>query len=521
VSGNGACCNRLSIVFGDIVDHITAVIDRVKGTPRVAFVYKLSIKEPLGIAYLSAFLKKHYPYIVIGFFDPKVDRLDALREFAPDMILYSIMSGQYKENVKRNQLLKSALPPFISVFGGPHPTYFPEMVEEEGVDIICRGDGEKPLATLVERIRVGSGIADIHGLWVNSGGKIHKNELELLVGDLDTLPFPDRELFYGKSLIFKERMAKSFFTARGCPFKCSYCYNSALNEVTKGKGKVLRYRSPQSVIEEIKEVNAKYPLPFIMFGEDVFAGIKMDWLKEFSSGYSKLMIPYNVSLRAEFVTPALAEQMKKSGCASVALAIEHGDFEYRKKHLFRQMSNERLLDAIEVLEKNGICVTTPTMIGLPYTSFEDDIKTVELVCNAKPTYAGVTIFQPYPGLPLTESCLQNNLIDKSYVDKLNTDCYEPAYIKGIDYTKVNKLRKTFGIVRPLGYMFPDKIKQIVENIPDNFILHHLNNFINFYYFGKIYKYRRGIITKLKEVYVGLDTGAYGIGLKWFNRTEKF
>ncbi|MBF0444189.1 MAG: B12-binding domain-containing radical SAM protein [Magnetococcales bacterium] len=508
-------------LFEERSDHISSVINRVKGLPRVAFVYKLSIKEPLGIAYLSAYLKNLYPEIVIGFFDPKADKLEALHHFAPDLVLYSIMSGQYKENVKRNQFLKSVLPPFIAVFGGPHPTYFPEMVKEDGVDVICRGDGEKPLASLVEQIRLGSEITAIHGLWVKSGGTIHKNELELLVGDLDSLPFPDRELFYGKSLIFKERIAKSFFTARGCPFKCSYCYNSALNEVTKGKGKVLRYRTPQSVIQEIKEVQTKYPLPFIMFGEDVFAGIKMDWLKEFSDGYSKLNIPYNVSLRAEFVTPELAFQMKKSGCASVALAIEHGDFEYRKKHLFRQMSNKRLLDAIEVLEKNNISVTTPTMIGLPFTSFDDDIKTVELVCQAKPTYAGVTIFQPYPGLPLTDACLQNNLIEKSYVEKLNTDCYEPAYIKGIDYTQVNKLRKTFGLIRPLGYLFPNRVKEIIDKMPDNFILHHLNNLINFYYFGKIYKYRRGLLTKLKEVYVGLDTGAYGISLKWFNRTEKF
>ncbi|HIJ85493.1 MAG: hypothetical protein HW380_811 [Magnetococcales bacterium] len=489
--------------------------------PRIAFVYKLSIKEPLGIAYLSAYLKARFPGIPVAFFDPKVDDLRSIRDFAPNLVLYSIMSGQYRENVRRNLNLKQALPPYLSVFGGPHPTYFPDMIEDEGVDIVCRGEGEHALASLVQALLEGDDITGVQGLWVKRGATIYKNDFESLISDLDSLPFPDRDLFYDKSPLFRGRIAKSVFTARGCPFRCTYCYNSSLNLLVKGKGRVRRYRSPTSVVAEIRQLQVRYPLPFVLFGEDVFAGVKLDWLKEFDDLYKDLRIPYNVSIRAELVTSECVRYLKKSGCASVCLAIEHGGFDYRKKYLDRHMTNEQLLGSIRMLESAGIRVATPTMIGLPYTSLEDDFKTLELVCEARPTFGGATIFQPYPGLPLTEICLKDGLIDRNFVDRLNTDCYQSAHIKGIDYARVSKLRRIFGILRVLGYYFPRHLRNFYKFIPDIFVVYQINNFLNFIYFNKFYDYSRGFSAKWREIFVGLDTGAFGVRLRGLGRKEKF
>ena len=41
---------------------------------------------------------------------------------------------------------------------------------------------------------------------------------------------------------------------RGCPYKCTYCFNHAYNKLTKGTGDMMRYRSVDSIIREIKEV---------------------------------------------------------------------------------------------------------------------------------------------------------------------------------------------------------------------------------------------------------------------------
>ncbi|MBF0175415.1 MAG: B12-binding domain-containing radical SAM protein [Magnetococcales bacterium] len=488
---------------------------------KLAFIYKLSVKEPLGIAYLSSYIKTHISNVMIKFFDPKVDNLDAIKSFSPNIILYSCMSGQVRENVFRNLYLKKVLSPFMSVFGGPHPTYFPEMIEEDGVDIICRGEGERSLGNLINAIQNGIDIYDIKGLWIKNGGVIYKNEIDVLIENLDDIPFPDRNLFYEKSPIFRGSIAKSVFTARGCPFRCTYCYNSSLNMLVKGKGKSPRFRSPSSVVKEVTQLKNQYPLPYILFGDDVFAGVNIEWLGEFADLYSSLNIPYNISIRAEFVKPEIVKYLKKSGCASATLAIEHGDYAYRKKYLDRHMSNERLVESVYLLESAGIRVATPTMIGLPHTSFDDDIKTLELVCKAKPTFAGTTIFQPYPGLPLTELCLNKKLIGESFANQLNTDCYQPAHIKGIDYSRVSKLRRIFGILRVAGYRYPDALKTLYKIIPDNFFIYHLNNFINYIFFYRYYDYKRGVLSKAKEVFVGLDTGAFGVHLKWLGRSEKF
>lgn len=485
-------------------------MEEIKGNNiRIAFVYNLSIKEPLGIGYLSAYLKKCFPNIDIEFFDPRIDTINNIKDFCPNFVLYSLMSGQYKENYERNLKLKKELKPFISVFGGPHPTYFPEMINNDGVDIICRGEGEKPLKNLVDATLHCNNICFIKGLWIKYKDSIYKNDVDDLVEDLDDLPFPDRDLFYRKSPLFRSNIMKSVFTARGCPFKCSYCHNSSLNSLFKGKGNVLRCRSPKSVVDEIVNIKSKYNVRFISFGDDVFAGMRLEWLKEFDERYSKLKIPYNISIRAEFVTKEIAKYLKKSGCVSTAMAIEHGNYEYRKKYMFRNMTNELLINATKVLESEGIRVATPTMIGLPFTDIKDDLMTLKLTCKANPTYAGTTIFQPYPGLPLTEICLKHKLIEDTYVSKLHEDCYSPAYIKNINYKKVMKLRNSFGVLRLMNKWFNIDVNECYERLPDITLIKLLNIGINFLYFNKIYDYKRGIIGRIRELYIALVTGAYG------------
>ena len=157
------------MVSTDVISDVLS--DIKKNSIRIAFVYALSVNEPLGIGYLSAYLKRYLPNIEIRFFNPLVDPVSVMMEFKPTFILYSMMSVQFDENMKRNQRLKKELPPYISVMGGSHPTYFPDMIKESGIDIICRGEGERALKALIERASSGSNILDIKGLWIKNNGE--------------------------------------------------------------------------------------------------------------------------------------------------------------------------------------------------------------------------------------------------------------------------------------------------------------------------------------------------------------
>jgi len=94
---------------------------------------------------------------------------------------------------------------------------------------------------------------------------------------------------------------------------------------------------------------------------------------------------------------------------SATIAIETYDEEYREKVLQRRMSNEKILKNCKKLTDNGIKLRTEQMLGLPNTTFEDELNLLKLNCEIKPTIAWSSIFQSYRGTELGEYCVNTGL----------------------------------------------------------------------------------------------------------------
>lgn len=110
---------------------------------KTLFIYKNEFVEPMGLMYVSSFLKKHGHDC--DFIDTRFEKnlIKEVQKISPDIIAYSITTGRHKFFQKLNQELKKRFK-FFSLFGGPHCTFFPEFIYEEGVDAICKGEGELP-----------------------------------------------------------------------------------------------------------------------------------------------------------------------------------------------------------------------------------------------------------------------------------------------------------------------------------------------------------------------------------------
>ena len=493
------------------MEEIIASIDKRK--PRVAILNKLSFNEPIGIGYLSSYLKQHFPGIQIQFFDTDNFKISEVDSFHPSVIMYSVMTGQHQYYFNLNIQLKNKLKPFISIFGGSHPTYFPEMINREGIDIICRGEGELPLKNFFLAAITNDDFRSIPGMWVKSDGEIYTNEVEPLIEDLDNLALPDRNLYYDKSSFLRQYGRKPIVGARGCPYNCSYCYNSGFKALYRGKGKILRNRSPQSIIDEIISLKNTCNLNFIAFIEDVFSGFRIGWLREFHDLYSKVKIPFFISIRAEFVTPEIAQYLRKSGCVSASMAIEHGDYDYRREYLFRNMSDEMLIDATKILETVGIRVASPIILGLPFSSFDKELKTLKLLCKTNPTHATTAIYQPYPGTALTDRCLENGLMEKADIDNLPDDFFSKTHIKGVDYEKVLILHHSFSLLWIMHKWFGIDVEKWFYKLPENIIIRIINTVIKYFTFIKIIRYKRSFGEAVKEIYYALKTGVFGVKLK--------
>jgi radical SAM superfamily enzyme YgiQ (UPF0313 family) len=370
---------------------------------RVLFIAQQIDYEPQGIMHLSSALKAagHQVELAVA---THHDPLEVAREFKPDVAGYSVITGSQRYYLELNRRLKAAIPGLFSVFGGPHPTFFPEMVSEEGVDGICRGEGEGALVELVDMLAAGgpANVLELDNWSFRRNGDMIVNPVRPYIEDLDALPFPDRALVYERDPISARSKIKHFLTGRGCPYNCTYCFNHALSEIYGGKGRRFRQRSVDHVLEEVGWVRDHYPLEFVVFVDDTFV-LSREWLAEFADKYpGKIGLPFFCNTRANLVTEEQVRLLKAAGCHSVSMGVETGSDRLRNELLKRHMSQAQILEAARLIREGGLRFTTTNMIGLPTSTLEDDFETLELNIQARPSYAHIFIFQPYPRTELGE-----------------------------------------------------------------------------------------------------------------------
>lgn len=465
------------------------------------FVYKtasLDITDPIGIMCLIANLKKHGHEADLLLTNLEKDLFKAVREYQPDVIGFSLTSGSENYYLELIRRLRRHVK-FVSLLGGPHPTFFPEIIEQDEVDIICRGEGDDAVVDLMERIKEGRDYSDIANLWVKKDGQIHRNPMRPLIQDLDRLPFPDRASFL-KYYAYKHSSVKHFLASRGCPYDCTYCFNHMLKKLYReeaGAGKYCRIRSVDNVVREIEEVRRDYPLSVIYFHDDLFIMNKA-WLKDFAAEYKKRVgLPMICYVRANLVTEEVVQHLKEANCITIAMGVESGNEAIRKTVLKRIMTNEQIIEAGRLFHKYGISVMTQNMVGLPEETIGDAYETIEINRQIRPAYAWVSIFQPYPRTEMHNYCIEKGYLDPSHVQHASYQVESPIN-KGMTKRQFENLHKFFA----LAIEFPLVLK----------MSHHLIRWPNNILFNVIYRVFKGYthIFRLK-----MSSGEIGfLGYLW-------
>ena len=434
---------------------------------RVLFVIRHADYIPMGLMHLSSVLKKagHQVDLVIS---THQDPIQAAKEFKPQIVGYTIYTGLHRYYLELNKAIKEALGGKVfSVFGGPHATFFPEVIEEEGVDGVCIGEGEEAMLDLANALEGGSDYTSIPNWWFKMDGEIIRNRVRPLLEDLDSLPFPDRELFYAKDAFSRESGLKHFISSRGCPYRCSYCFNQAFNEIYRGLGKIVRHRSVDNVIEELRWVKSKYPLRFVVFLDDLFIW-PLKWVEEFAEKYPReIGLPFFCNVRPNLVNKELVRLLKEAGCHSVGMGVETGDEQLRKTLLKRDITQEQIMESARLIKEAGIRLITTNMIGLPGGSLEVDFKTLELNIACRPDYANVFLYQPYPGTELGEYAKEQGLLEGFY-DDIGPSAWDHSIIRFSgekEKRQVENLSKLFALVVEWPFLMP--LVKVLIQLPPN------------------------------------------------------
>jgi anaerobic magnesium-protoporphyrin IX monomethyl ester cyclase len=420
---------------------------------RVLFILKQVDYEPQGILHLSSVLKQagHEVRLCIV---SQSDPLEAVEEFGPGIVGYSVTTGLQKYYLDLNSRIKEQFEVF-SIFGGPHPTFFPEMIEHEGVDGICIGEGEGAVLDLAQALDNGLLKPDLRNWWFRVNGEIVRNPVRPYIENLDALPYPDRELVYEQHRPTRNSKIKHFFSGRGCPYQCTYCFNHALFEIYQGLGKGVRKRSVDVVLGEINDVRENYPLSFVVFLDDTFT-IQREWMAEFSDKYrEEVGLPFFCNVRANLVTEELVEQLRHAGCVSVGMGIEAGNDRIRNEVLKRNMTKEQIVGACEMLRESDINVMSTNMVGLPTGGLEDDLETLRLNVSCRPAFANAFIFQPYPRTQLGELARSEGLVEGTF-DDISVSAWDSSVLRfpPDEKRQIENLQKLFAITVEWPWLLP-------------------------------------------------------------------
>lgn len=416
--------------------------------------------EPLGIMYLSSAIKQigHQTDLAIT----SEDLENKVAVFKPDFIGYSIMTGDQDFYDEINKKLKSKFK-FFSIAGGPHPTFFPEFLENSSFDAICRGEGEKAIQQFLEN----PSSLITPNFWFKTNNGIIKNPVQSLKEPLDDISFPDREIILQCSQI-QETPIRHFIASRGCPFNCSYCFNESFSEIYKGKGQRVRFRSVNNLLKEIKLIVDTYPSKLVYFQDDTFT-LDSNWLAEFAEKYSQaIKLPFHCHIRANTLDEEKVKSLRKAGCYSVHFAIETGDDELRNQILNRGMNKEQILSAVKLLKQYAIKYITQNMIGIPGGNLKNDLETLELNIACHPDYAWVSIFQPYPGTTLGKLCQEKGYYTGDFRD-LGSNFFDSSKLNfSEDYkSQLSHLQKLFAIFVEYPELYRLGLLSVMINFPQD------------------------------------------------------
>ena len=403
----------------------------------------------LGIAYIASYLRENGVDVRIVDMKPMGfgadDVVREAEEFNPDIIGFTASTVQINPAFQIAEKLKQRFPEKRIVFGGVHPTIFPDDVLKCGnVDMVVRGEGE---ITMTE-IALGKPADSIPGLSFMKRGEIKHNTERLPINDLDSLPMPAYDLLpvkrYRPSLGNYKRMpAMSIITSRGCPGKCTFCCTDTM-------GKRIRFRSASRIVEEIRHLVDNYGIKEISFYDDTFTAFKKN-VRDFCRQIIKenIDITWSCMSRVDFIDQGLLRYMERAGCHQIGYGIESAD-EQILKNINKNISLEKARDVIRITKEAGIDARAMFMLGNPGETRETIEKTIRFAIELDPDMVIFNITTPLPGTAMFHWAKE-----RGYLKSMDWDDYDLSHpIMELPTVSRNDIMRYYKLAYKRFYMRP-------------------------------------------------------------------
>ncbi len=449
------------------VNPLTLPMDLIESTlnkdePSMQNLSQEGISLPMGIMYLSSYIKKHQPSYTVNLVDYRLDFLNIneyssldnfIREVAlkytkkaPDILAFSVLVSSshffFKSCVKT---LKQVWGDATVIVGGFHATNFTrEILEISEIDFVFRGEAEYALNDFLSQFPAVDGIS-IPGVVTRSNSLIAPLPKCRPIVSMDENPMPDYELIpmdvYARlntRMVIKrsdgrKTLSADIMTSLGCPFQCTFCASRTVH------GLKMRYKSIENVVAEVKYLHEQYGINLFMPEDDLFTAHKkrtIALLKELRA----LKIPnfamqFPVALSVNTLSYELLDELIASGMDVASIAIESGSA-YTQKHIINKgVKLDKALDWVKYLREKKISVRTSFILGFPGETRAMMQETIDFAITLGADWCDFFIATPLAGTKMCEEFVEMgyipddiDIISRGYYASRNFDTPEMSAV---------------------------------------------------------------------------------------------
>jgi len=366
-----------------------------------------------GVGYLSSVLKENGFKTALVVVKTKRDYsnvLKAISEYKPKVVGFTAVSSQFVFISDLSRMIKS-MHDCIAVCGGVHPTIFPDCIKYAPyLDGIFRGECESSFLDFTSLVVSGKDHKDVDNFCYLDNGRLVMNKLRPRILNIETLPFPDRDMYDYQSIIDANGGTATIMASRGCPFSCTYCCNHAIARVYGEERNVIRHNSVEKSLAEIDILRSKYRFDKLWYIDDLFV-FNRQWLDRFLFEYKKkFSIPFMCQIRPNACSRDMLFNLKDAGCFRIFVAIESANDYIRNTVMKRNITKQQIEDTFVWAKEAGLETLSSNIIGVPGETEETVMEAVDFNRRMNPTAVGINIFSPYEGTVLGDYCHKSGFV---------------------------------------------------------------------------------------------------------------
>jgi anaerobic magnesium-protoporphyrin IX monomethyl ester cyclase len=425
---------------------------------------------PFGILYLADVLEKAGFSLRLVHEEGTKSNIQALVDLVsregPSLVGFSVVTGpSILPSLEASAEIKKRYDVPI-VWGGLQPTLLPEMaLEKDCIDLLVIGEGEE---TVVELARVLSQrgikvdeLEKVAGIAFRDNGRVVYTRPRPFVKDLDDIHaawhhldierYIRAEIYIASDWGDGGNRATAINTSRGCPWRCGFCYNQAVNK------RSFRAQSAARVISDIQDLRDRYDISGIRFSEDHFFSDRQRAMEIIRN----TGVPWSATIRVDDLVRGgddFVKGLAENHCAILRCGVESGSQRVLDM-IQKDISLDQIREAVRLCEKHGVRIGFLFLLGFPGESWAEVCETLDLIDELEGASENIivalpAIFCPFPGTPLLDVAVEHGFKLPTSLEEWGTTIDVivrntgrlPPYVdekveRAIDYLRLARVRE--------------------------------------------------------------------------------